>query len=80
MFVNLKETFLVEEKIKKMDYPTPKQLWKAVSSKLKRKQKLGAVLEYFLDENMIALDKGHIVWIHQPHLDAVLQRRGFLVL
>jgi len=80
MYVDLKETFLVEEKIKKMDYPTPKQLWKAVSPKLKRKQKLGAVLEYFLDENMIALDKGHIIWIYQPQLDAILQRRGFLVL
>jgi len=79
-YVELKDVFKVEEKIKQMDYPTPNELWKALKGKFKTKNELGGVIDYFLKENMIILDKGHIVWIKNPKLNKLLKTRGFVVL
>lgn len=79
-YIELKDVQAVEDKIKKLDYPTPNELWKSLHGRFRTKNELGGVIEYFLKENMILLDKGHIVWIYNPKLNNLLQRRGFVVL
>jgi len=79
-YVELKDVFKVEDKIKQMDYPTPNELWKALKGRFKTKNELGGVIDYFLKENMVILDRGRIVWIKNPKLNKLLHRRGFVVL
>jgi len=74
----------VENKIKKLDYyPTPNELWKEMKGRFKRKCELGTIIEYFLNENKIILDKrdGTIVWIHNPKLtNRILQNPRLFIL
>jgi len=82
-YVTFDDVEFVENKIKKLDYyPTPNQLWKEMKGRFKRKCELGTIIEYFLNENKIIFDKrdGTIIWIHNPKLDKVLQKRGFVFL
>jgi len=80
-YVTSDDVLFVEEKIKKLKYyPTPNELWKEMKGHFRRKNELGTIIEYFLNENKLILDKGKIVWIHNPRLTNLLQRRGFVVL
>jgi len=79
MYIDSKYVLDVENKIKQMDYPTPKQLLNKYKGTL-TKQELGGILDYFLKENKITIDKGHIVWIHNPYLTNLMNKRGFFVL
>ena len=78
-YIELKDVFAIEKKLEQLDYPTINDLQKSLQSKYTKKE-LRSVLEYFLDENMILMDKGHIVWIHNPRLNKLLHKRGYAVL
>ena len=66
LYVELEDVQAVEDTIKKLNYPTPNELWKALKGRFKTKNLLGGVIDYFLKENMIIIDKGRIVWIWNP--------------
>lgn len=78
-YIELKDVFAIEKKLEQLDYPTINDLQKSLQSKYTKKE-LRSVLEYFLGENMILMDKGHIVWIHNPKLNKLLHKRGYVVL
>lgn len=78
-YIELKDVFAIEKKLKQLDYPTLNDLQKSLKSKFTKKE-LKSVLAYFLDENMILMDKGHMVWIHNPRLNNLLHKRGYVVL
>ena len=77
--IEYKDVFIVENKIKHLDYPTPKELLEKLPKRFNKKTVSG-ILGYFLKENMILMDKGHIVWIHNPKLNKLLHKRGYVVL
>ena len=82
-YVTIDDIEFVENKIKKLNYyPTPNELWKEMKGRFKIKAELGTIIEYFLNENKIILDRrdGTIVWIDNPKLTNLLQKRGFVVL
>jgi hypothetical protein len=80
-YVEIKDVFFVEDKIKSLKYyPTPNELWKELKGRFRTKNELGTIIDYFLNENMIILDKGKIVLIHNPPLNRLLKMRGYIVL
>ena len=56
------DVFLVEDTIKELDNPTPKELLEKLPEGFNKKT-LNNILYYFLNENMIVMNDNHIVWI-----------------
>jgi len=80
-YATSEDVLFVESKIKKSNnYPTINELWKSLHGRFKTKDELGTIIEYFLNENMILIDKGRIVWIHNPKLANLINKRGFFIL
>ena len=77
VFEEMDQRNKMEKKIKAMNYPAPEELF----SKLNIDRKtFASILEYFLKENMILIDNDHIVWIHNPKLNKLLHKKGYVIL
>lgn len=57
------QLMLVEDTIKKLNYPQPEELFKKLQGKINKKD-FESMLGYLLLHKYILLDKGEIVWIH----------------
>lgn len=77
--IESKDVLLVENKIKRLDYPTPKELFAKLPKRFDKKT-VSSILGYFLKENMILMDNGQIVWIWNP-IDAkrIFNAKGLIV-
>lgn len=53
----------IEKAIKKLDYPTPEELFEIVKRKITRRE-FEAVLGFFLLNHHILIDEGEIVWVY----------------
>ena len=82
-YVTFDDVEFVENKIKKLDYyPTPNELWKEMKGRFKIKAELGTIIEYFLNERKIILDKrdGRIIWIENSNLAKRILRNPRLMI
>ena len=77
--IESKDVIIVEDKIKHLDYPTPKELFAKLPKRFDKKT-VSSILGYFLKENMILMDKGQIVWIWNP-IDAkrIFGTKGLII-
>jgi hypothetical protein len=79
-YLETKDVFLLEEKIKQLDYPTPKELLKSLNGRY-TKIEIGNVIDYLLSENRILLNKGRIVYIWNPFLvKRILSNKNLVIL
>ena len=58
-----KEIKLIEKTIKKLDYPTPEELFKSVEGKINQKE-FESILGFLLINHYILIDRGEIVWTY----------------
>lgn len=59
---------LVEDTIKKLDYPQPETLFQELQGKINKKD-FESILGFLLLHKYILLNKGEIVWIHGGKTD-----------
>jgi len=82
-YVTGEDVEFVEKKIKSLNYyPTPNELWKEMKGRFRAKNELGSILEYFMNERKIILDKidGKIIWIDNPRLTNRILRNPRLMI
>lgn len=65
-YPRLDTIMMVEETIKKMDYPRKTEVWKALPKKVMY-QTFSLIIDYLQETGKILIDKdGRIIWIWNP--------------
>ena len=73
----LSTILMVEETMKKMDYPTKTQLWKALPRKVMY-QTFCSVVEYLTESGKIMMDADNrLVWTWNPGIIKKMLKSGF---
>jgi len=74
-----KEIKLLEKEIKKLNYPTPEELWKVVRRKMSQSD-FDKMLGYLLRTHHILINNGDIVWTWNPQIaDRIFSNRELLI-
>ena len=74
-----KEIKLLEKEIKKLDYPTPEELWKVVRRKMSQSD-FDKILGYLLRTHHILINNGDIVWTWNPQIaDRIFSNRELFI-
>lgn len=67
---------LIEDLIKKMDYPTKKELWEALNKKISHEE-VSKIVDGLVESNKILIDKdGRIIWVYNPKLSKIIKEEG----
>ena len=75
-YIDLTEIMMVEETIKNLNYyPSKIKLWRVLNKKISYK-KLEMIIEYFLEQNKIFIDKRKIFWAFNPKLMEHVNKYG----
>lgn len=78
-WIEPKDVFLVEKKIRHLNYPTPKELLAKLPKRFNKKI-FNSILGYFLKENMILVDKKQIIWIWNPSVaKRIFNTKGLII-
>ena len=74
-----KEIKLLEKEIKKLNYPTPEELWTAVGMKMSQSD-FDKMLGYLLRTHHILINNGDIVWTWNPKIaDRIFSNKELLI-
>jgi len=66
----------IEHIIKKMDYPTKKEIWEALNKRISLKE-VSKIVDDLEKSNKILIDTdGRTVWVHNPKLAKIIEDEG----
>lgn len=75
-YPQLDTVLMVEDAIKKLDYPKKTELWKSLPKKVMY-QTFCLIIDYLKESGKIFIDKdGRIVWIWNPEMVKKIMRTG----
>jgi len=77
--VDKKKVALVKDAIKRLDYPTPIELWDSVKGKILQSE-FDTILGYLIRTNHILMNNGDIIWTWNPEtVDGIFSNRELLI-